>query len=131
MGRPVKHYLLDSNIVIEFLKGNSKIRDTLLKLISKGVLAVSPVVLAEVYTGIRKGEEETTRDVFEIMECLDINEEIGINAGKYLKQFRKTHGMESGDALIAATAAYYKAELLTLNKKYYPMKDVSFYTATA
>jgi len=122
----MKRYLLDSNIVIEFLKGNTEIRDICIELLPKGVMAFSPVTSAEIYMGIRKGEEDITRDLFEIMECFEINEDIGVKAGEYLKKYRKSHSIELGDALIAATAYYYNANLLTMNKKHFPMREIAF-----
>jgi predicted nucleic acid-binding protein len=44
-----------------------------------------------------------------------------------LRQYRKSHGVEIADALIAAAAVANRAELWTRNRKHYPMKDVSFF----
>ena len=44
-----------------------------------------------------------------------------------LGQYAKSHGMELGDALIAATAAVHKVELWTRNRRHYPEKDVAFF----
>lgn len=40
-------------------------------------------------------------------------------AGKYLTQYRRTHGLEPMDALIAATATVNEAVLFTLNLKHF------------
>ena len=45
----------------------------------------------------------------------------------YLRDYRKSHSVELGDALIAAKAILNNAELWTRNRKHYPMRDVSFY----
>ncbi len=45
-------------------------------------------------------------------------------AGAYLQQFRRSHHLELGDALIAAAAADASAELVTRNLKHYPMSDI-------
>lgn len=42
-----------------------------------------------------------------------------------MNQFRCTHQIELGDALVAATAAQLGAELVTRNMKHYPMTDIS------
>jgi predicted nucleic acid-binding protein len=44
-----------------------------------------------------------------------------------MRQYRKSHGVELGDALIGSAAVLNGAALWTRNKKHYPMKDVSFY----
>ena len=48
-------------------------------------------------------------------------------AGDYLRQYRRSHGLEVADAVIAASAVANKAELWTRNRKHYPMKEVSFF----
>ena len=42
-------------------------------------------------------------------------------------QYRKSHGLQITDALIAAAAVLNHAELWTRNRKHYPMKELSFY----
>ena len=51
-------------------------------------------------------------------------DDIGRRAGGYLRQFRRSHGLDIGDALIAATAAVHGCALWTRNRKHYPMKDI-------
>jgi predicted nucleic acid-binding protein len=48
-------------------------------------------------------------------------------AGAYLARFRRTHGVEIADALIAAAASTAGLRLWTLNRRHYPMKDVRFF----
>ena len=48
-------------------------------------------------------------------------------AGKWLVKYRRSHGIEIADALIAASAVENNAELWTGNRKHYPMKDLSFF----
>jgi len=50
-----------------------------------------------------------------------------MRAGDYLKRYAKSHHVELGDALIAATASIHKLELWTRNRRHYPMNDVAFY----
>ena len=52
---------------------------------------------------------------------------VGRQAGGYLKQYRKSHGVKLGDALIAASAHRNNASLWTLNRKHYPMIGLSFF----
>lgn len=61
------------------------------------------------------------------MGFLIFNEEIGKKAGTYLRKYMKSHNLQLGDALIAATAFYYKYPFYTLNKKHYPMDDIKFF----
>jgi predicted nucleic acid-binding protein len=53
---------------------------------------------------------------------------VGKKAGEYFQDVAKPHNVELGDALIAAAAHVTKVPLWTLNKKHYPMKDISLYS---
>jgi predicted nucleic acid-binding protein len=59
-----------------------------------------------------------------LFAIIDVDEQIARKAGEYLNQYRKSHGMELADALIAATAFVAGAELVTRNVDDYPMSDV-------
>jgi predicted nucleic acid-binding protein len=62
-----------------------------------------------------------------MLTCCPINEEVGRQAGVYLHRYRGSHGVEIGDALIAAAALSNNAKLWTRNHKHYPMKDLLFF----
>ena len=65
--------------------------------------------------------------LFAAFTCIAIDLEIGQRAGDYLRQYAKSHHVELGDALIAATASIHKAQLWTRNRRHYPMKEIVFY----
>ena len=120
--------LIDTDVLIEYLRGNASIVERLVQEYGKGRrLYFSPVTRAEIVAGLRKGEEETTEKLFSLMECLVIDEETGRKAGEYLKAYRASHSVEIADALVAATAHQSDAPLCTLNRKHYPMRDVEFF----
>lgn len=124
----MSRYLLDTDVIIEILKNREEvIREVQMLFYSAHDLLYSPVSKAEIFHGIRKGEEAKTARFFDQLDCIDINTGMGERAGRYLKEFRKSHGIELGDALIAASARSAKAILFTLNRKHYPMKDLRFY----
>jgi len=52
---------------------------------------------------------------------------VGRRAGAYLARYAKSHGVEIADALVAAAAVTSGLRLWTLDRKHYPMSDVSFY----
>ena len=121
--------LVDSDILIEVSRGRND--DVVSKWIelSKADAAVlySPVSLAELWAGAKPNEYETLTNLFRALTCVPIAEEVGHQAGVYLWKYRRSHGIEIADALIAASAAVNRAELWTRNRKYYPMKEVSFF----
>jgi predicted nucleic acid-binding protein len=120
--------LLDSDVIIEWLRGHQPFVDQIPKLIEQHTeLFWSPVSIAEIFAGVRKGEEDAVDKLFLVLDHLVVSAEVGRRAGGYLKSFAKSHGVELGDALIAASASSEGLSLWTLNKKHYPMKDVDFH----
>ena len=116
--RPV---IADSDILIWHLRGMNEIVKEVVSLISKDILFITPVNIAEIFAGSKKKEEETITNMFSSMHVIEINDEMGKNAGKFLNQFSKSHNLEIADALIASAVVYGKVKLWTLNKKHYPM----------
>jgi predicted nucleic acid-binding protein len=120
---------VDSDILIEVSRGRDEIilsRWTGLSQ-SDTLVLYSPVTVAELWTGARPREYEALTNLFDSLTCASIDNETGRKAGDYLRQYRKSHGVELGDALVAAAALLNRAELWTRNRKHYPMKELSFY----
>lgn len=121
--------LIDSDILIEVSRARDHsilVRwDELSR--SEVALLCSPVTVAELWHGARPREQATLDALFAAIHCVPIDSKIGIRAGDYLRQFAKSHHVELGDALIAATASIHDLELWTRNRRHYPMKDVSFF----
>lgn len=112
--------LLDTNILIDFLRGKSEAVTYMKALAAAPSLSV--VSIAELFTGVRDGEERTELDEFVRQSVLiDVDEQIATRAGLMLRDFRKSHAIGMADALIAATAELESATLVTLNTKHYPM----------
>jgi|SRR5271165_1257646 len=121
--------LVDSDVLIEVSRGrNSEIVTRWIDL-SKSDSAVlySPVSVTELWAGARPNEFEALTQLFRSLTCIPIDGESGRQAGLYLRQYRKSHGIEIADALIAAGALARKALLWTRNRKHYPMKDLVFF----
>jgi hypothetical protein len=83
--------------------------------------------VAEVHAGIRAGEEPLTQAFFEARGEVVLDAGVGRRAGAYLARYGRSHGVELGDALVAAAAAAVGLRLWTRNRKHYPMPDVRFY----
>ncbi len=115
--------MTDSDILIWYLRGMPEIIDEVTSLALRDNLYITPVVLAEIYAGAKTKEEETIRNMFSSMHIIEINEEMGKTAGRFLNKFSKSHNLKIADALIAASAVYGKMKLWTLNKKHYPMLE--------
>ena len=121
--------LIDSDILIEVFRAKDsailgrweELRE------SEHVILCSPVSVAELWQGARSSEHEILANLFRALSCVPIDAGTGRQAGDYLRQYFKSHGVKLGDALIAASAVLHGAVLWTRNRKHYPMKGVSFY----
>jgi hypothetical protein len=85
------------------------------------------IAWAEVYAGLRPGEESLTRSFFEARGEVVLDARAGRFAGGYLARYSGSHGVEIADALVAAAAATSGLLLWTLNRKHYPMTGLEFY----
>lgn len=122
--------LLDSDVIIEVLRGRESVVAAVRALESRGIPTFcSPVAWAEIYAGLRPGEEPLTRAFFEARGEVVLDAKTGRRAGAYLARYAASHGVEIADALVAAAASTSGLHLWTLNRKHYPMPDVRVYEA--
>lgn len=123
---PILRYLIDSDVIIDVLRGNDYIINAFRKLKKDdSSIYYSPVSKAEVFAGAFEKEKDNIEMFFNQMVCLEITETIGEKAGDYLSQYRKSHNTGLGDALLAATAWQYDLLLVTQNAKHYPMSEIN------
>lgn len=121
--------LVDSDVLIEVSRERN--HDVLFRWTqlaeSGSAILCSPVSSAELWAGALPREHEATARLFRTLVYVPIDYETGRQAGDYLRHYRKSHGPQISDALIAATALLNHAELWTRNRKHYPMKELAFY----
>jgi predicted nucleic acid-binding protein len=128
-GSVLTEILLDSDVIIAWLRGHEPFSELIPELLAKGTqLFWTPVSVAEIFAGVRKSEEQQVANLFLILESLSLSSETGRKAGYYLQAYAKSHNVELGDALIAASSCLNDITLWTLNKKHYPMRDIRFYS---
>lgn len=97
--------LLDSDVIIWILRGKQEIIEKAQKLFSIKQIHTTPISAAEIHAGLRHDEVKFVNDFFRQIVVTTITYEIGCVAGEFLKKYSKSHGVEMGDALIAASAA--------------------------
>lgn len=121
--------LIDTDILIDHFHGHRAALDFLAgQLNGDEPLALSVVTLTEFTGGMRPGEESRTEQLLALFTLLDIDAAIARQAGDYLRRFRRSHRIDLGDALIAATAKTLRATVVTRNVKHYPMADIEILT---
>lgn len=118
--------LIDTDIAIDHFHGHRAALEFFAAALAAGEeLAISVVTLTEIASGMRPGEEARTERLLSLFTVVAVTESIGRQAAAYLRQYRQSHRLELGDALIAATATLSNAELITRNLKHYPMPDIT------
>jgi predicted nucleic acid-binding protein len=124
--------LLDTNILIDALCGRPACLTMLATATSAGhQLSVSVVNLAEVYAGMRPGEETRTRRFLSPFPFFPVTEATAERAGLLkFKWARKGKTLSIVDTIVAATALEHKLALVTANRKDFPMPELKFYPAT-
>ncbi len=117
--------VVDTDVLIDFLKGKIQARNYLSQCRRSGdLLCYSVITKAELYAGLRPGEESALMLLLNSMQELIVDGHIAAQGGKYRQQFMKSHQLQLPDALIAATVKTHHATLITLNTKHFPMTDI-------
>ena len=116
----MKFILIDSDILIDFLKGNITVSDRLNSLKKEYELSISVITYMELLVGARdKKELKKLIDFLESFKRIEIDFAISENAIDLIKELGLSHGLKIPDALIASTALTKKLSLYTKNLKHF------------
>ena len=121
--------LLDTSVLIDVLRRRKGRREALENLLSAHHgLFTTTLNIAELYAGMRHGEERPTERLLAGLGCFDVRQSTTRLAGA-LKNGWSHRGQTLAliDALIAATAIEQGCALLTDNQKHFPMPEVRLY----
>lgn len=123
-------YLFDSGIPILHLRNQSGYSSLTERLADEADLFVSTMTRFEVLRGMRDRERESTFNLLNSFEALDVTSEIADQAGELIRSWR-SRGITLGDAdaIIAATALQHGLVLVTTNPKHFPMPDLLIFQA--
>jgi predicted nucleic acid-binding protein len=115
--------LIDSDVLIEHLRGNTDARDWLVQARrTSGPLAMSVISVTEIAGGMRSPERREVMRLLGSMQRFEVTEQVAWRAATLMREYRRSHsGIGLGDYLIAATALTEGLELATLNVGHYPM----------
>ncbi len=121
----MRKVLIDTDVVIDFLKGEIYSKDLIFPLWKTSTAYLSVLTIYELYAGIREKERDKTKDFIDACIIEDTTPEIAVKGGD-LRRFYKEKGITLNvvDCLIAATAITRGYKIATRNIKHYPEKDI-------
>ncbi len=119
-------YLLDSDIIIDYLAKREQAIALIEKIIQQGELpAVSVLTEIEVKIGLKDAQMPKVNKFFDALTIIPVTGDIAQSAINIIRTFgRKGKVLHLVDACIAATAISNDLILATNNKKDYPMEEL-------
>jgi predicted nucleic acid-binding protein len=112
--------LLDSDVLVDYSREVPACVHFMREL--SGRVIISAVTVAELYAGVREGRERIALDLLiSRSNVIAVDTQIAEQGGLFARQYRPSHGTGFADALIAATAIVERAQLVTLNRRHFPM----------
>lgn len=120
-------YILDSNILIDILKGKQESIALLKTLNEKGEIFCSAITKFEIYSGMSEEDKDKTLLLLDKIKHIDVNDDIAKKAGEYFKKYHRSYGIDVADSIISATANLHAFLLVTNNIRHFPMSDIECY----
>jgi predicted nucleic acid-binding protein len=112
--------VIDTDILIDVGRGESKAVDYMAQLEKDSSLALSVITQMELIVGCRNRAELRAVDRFLTrFQVLPTNELISEKAVELLSMYRLSHGLLIADALIAATALVFELRFASKNQRDY------------
>ena len=113
--------MVDTDVLIWYMRGNEKAKGVIDKL---GSFSISAVTYMEIVQGIRNAEELKILKRFMLQRrvpCLPLDPSTTDRAIYLVERYALSHGLRFADALIAATVDIRGETLLTANVAHYKM----------
>ena len=120
--------ILDTDVLIDLLRGRSATRVFLLEVTRQAVPCCSVISVAELHAGMHSAESVPTAALLDALVIIPVTREIAERAGHF-KARTRTRQLELADCLIAATAFTEGASLATGNVKDYPIPELTVLAA--
>jgi predicted nucleic acid-binding protein len=119
-------YLLDTDTLIDFLQDHGETRSRLLTTLSGGdEVALSPITVAELYSGLPASKRAKWREFICALPYWDISRQAAQRAGIARKAASDAgRTLSVSDSLVAAVAREQQAIVLTSNIKDFLLLDV-------
>jgi predicted nucleic acid-binding protein len=116
-----RRILIDTSIIIEFLRKDKKQKSYLWKLKEENICFISSITTFELLSGAKtdKHIEDITK-IRKWIESIPLDDEIAEFAASIFQDLKKRHQIiEYRDIFIAATAKFHNLSIATLNTKHF------------
>lgn len=115
-------YVLDSDILIDHLRGVRDYRSLLPSLDLADSVGCSTITVAEVLAGMKENEEDKTRALLQSLVHYPVDTVVAEKAAELRRSYRRQgQAIAMDDLFIAATVLLKRAVLVTGNPRHYPM----------
>ena len=117
--------LIDTDVAIDFLRGEPYARDLLLPLWNLSRAYMSVLTIYELYAGMKEKEREPTNDFIGACLIEPVTQEIAAKGGEWRASYRERGiSLTAVDCLIASTALLQGHKIATRNVRHYPDKKL-------
>lgn len=117
---------IDSDVLIWHLRGKNEAKDFIRRLRANKSLELYIGVMqrAEVVFFMRPEEEEKTLLFLSLFKTAPVDQPTIDKAGEIFRAWNPSHGIDTNDAILAATAMETGGKIFCLNTRHYPMPDL-------
>lgn len=114
--------LLDTTVLIDFLRGRPAVQRVAALRVSGAIPATTAINVEEIVRGLRENETDAAQNLFDGLDVLPIDRAAAWQAGRWRNEY-SARGITlfQADCLIAAAAFIHQATLVTGNPKDFPM----------
>lgn len=125
----MKKYLVDSDILMDFFKKKEYAIDIVNQLSNDGLLSMSILSVTELRSGWSNEEARFFLSrLYNLVKVFNLNFRIVELAGTFRQEYNvKGTALPLIDTLIGTTAILEKCQLVTRNRKDFPMPKLKFY----
>lgn len=119
-------HVLDSTVLIDFLRGCPAVGRVTGLRNSGGIPATTSINVEEIVRGLRREETAVATRLFDGLVVLPVDGQAGWKAGAWRHEYAaRGVTLWQADCLIAATAFVHGARLVTGNPKDFPMSEIA------